>query len=1089
MLKYQNLLNQLSLEEKVKLITSNERIKNQQIENYEFPTIGFINSLKDIIDSHITPSFNSLGSVYDTKLIEEYGYEIGKYLRSIKFDKIVNIPINPISDNNTEAFSSSRLVSARLGSHLARGIENGGHLAAYSKLPGLKGINLDSYFNDDLYSFKVAFSDYKPFSCLISSSDALDTVSGDYGYNGLKVVLAKNDDDFKNSINHKATLSINENNNNVELILEAVENYEKLKRQLAKDEITNDVLTSAVNSGEAINPYSIDEMLDELLDKLAKFETIKNENVEFNLDKLNEIEYRIAQGSVVLLKNDNNILPFKRENTVSFIGDQLFHPKFNTDRDVETNILNIIDSYHLETRGIGHGYIKGHPFSEEVFEKAVNLIEGTEYSFVFLDTENNEIPEEELEFLNRIAPYKEKTKIIPVLYTNSFVDITPLLQFDAVVLNMGDSQSMIHATFDVITGKYNPTGRLPFAIKSDPFDKFFKSNNNLIYPLGYGLNYSKFNYTSITIDNGGIILAVTNNSNLPGTDKLFFTSEYLSGEKENNIIRDFITLDLEPHESKIVEFKFNFNSFSVYLPDKDETVIREGEYKVQLLTDFNNVLSEKVLSLKALSSKEVTAVELDRAYDNLDDSLKDFVSDVKPKRMVPLKYKVLGLLLITAYLIAMLLVWFFFNDNQYAKIAILAVIGVIVIFDIIVLIVIYKRSKQIDDPKVDDLKDVINSMKTFDTISHQTYKEPIPDIEEEEPEEEIVEEEIVEEAEPEKEVIKYVYDEFGEVIEDNLEYTDDSSFEDIINDFVQFALNNNLIIEIQEARELFASLMSSNFILVNNKTDELNVRLLDVLNKYLGNTNDIFVDVNEVINPTEIYWNLNENGEFVVSDFTNNLIRASHLPKRLNIFVFRNCKLSQLKTSLHAFLEFAKAPKITKTIDIGDGHTITIPENTRFIALVDDPNFLEGIDKEISDLTTYIELLTRVNEITSEKVNVKYNSYRYLEFLLRNTKEVSYLNEELWKKIDDFTEDQMFTDFYIDSRTLNVCEKIIAVMLSTTNDPNDALNAIFKLRIIPMLKRTIAYKENHGDRNIIELIEKIFEDRLDNSTKYLKKPE
>ena len=296
MLKYQNLLNQLSLEEKVKLITSNERIKNQQIENYEFPTIGFINSLKDIIDSHITPSFNSLGSVYDTKLIEEYGYEIGKYLRSIKFDKIVNIPINPISDNNTEAFSSSRLVSARLGSHLARGIENGGHLAAYSKLPGLKGINLDSYFNDDLYSFKVAFSDYKPFSCLISSSDALDTVSGDYGYNGLKVVLAKNDDDFKNSINHKATLSINENNNNVELILEAVENYEKLKRQLAKDEITNDVLTSAVNSGEAINPYSIDEMLDELLDKLAKFETIKNENVEFNLDKLNEIEYRIAQG-------------------------------------------------------------------------------------------------------------------------------------------------------------------------------------------------------------------------------------------------------------------------------------------------------------------------------------------------------------------------------------------------------------------------------------------------------------------------------------------------------------------------------------------------------------------------------------------------------------------------------------------------------------------------------------------------------------------------------------------------------------------------------------------------------------------------
>ena len=260
------------------------------------------------------------------------------------------------------------------------------------------------------------------------------------------------------------------------------------------------------------------------------------------------------------------------------------------------------------------------------------------------------------------------------------------------------------------------------------------------------------------------------------------------------------------------------------------------------------------------------------------------------------------------------------------------------------------------------------------------------------------------------------------------------------------------------------------------------------MNRYLGNNNDIFVDVTNVLNPTEFYGNINENGEYVISDFTNNLIRANNLPKRLNLFVFRHATLSQLKTSLSSFLEFARAPKIKKRIDIGDGHEIEIPQNTVFMALIDSPDYLEGI-LEISDLTTSIELLTRVNEIDSEKINLKYNSYQYYEFLLRNAREVNYLNEEIWKKIDDFSEDSMFDDFYIDSRTLNVCEKIIAVMLASTADSNDALNSIFKLRIIPMLKRTKAYKENHGDRNIIELIEKIFEDRLDNTINYLKKPE
>ena len=1090
MLKYQNLLNQLSLEEKIKLITSNERIKNNQIENYEFPSIDYIDNMKDIVEGIITPSINSLGSVYDKDLIEEYGYEIGKYLSSINYKKIINIPIGPIMNNDSVAFSSSRLVSARIGASLARGIEKGGHLASYGVLPGLEGIDLDSYFNDVLYSYKVAFSDYKPFSCLLSSSDSLDTVNDDYQYDGLKVVFAKDSVDLANSINHHSTLSITDDLNIVDKIKTAVLNYENIKIKLSKGEITNDVFTNCIKTGEAINPYTIDEVLDSLFTHLAEYQKLTNQNVEFDSKRLNELEYRLSQASVVLLKNDNNILPFKRENKVSFIGDQLFNPKFNTDNDVEVNILNIIDNYHLETCGIAHGYIKGKELNEDVVNKSIELIKSSEYSFIFLDTEDHKIPDEELAYLERIKNI-EGVNIIPVLYTNTFVDIRPLLDFKAIVLNMGDSKSMINATLDVITGRYNPTGRLPFALKSNPDDVKFKSNVDLIYPLGYGLSYSKFDYTSITIDNGGIILAVTNKSNLAGTDMLLFANEYLNSDhKENNIIRDFITLDLEPHESKIVEFKFNFNSFSAYVTELYETIIRAGEYNVQLLTDFNNVLSEKKITLKELHSKEVTSVELDKSYDNLDESLMDFASDVKTRKLISTKAKVWTLTLISIYFYAVLIIWFIYNNNSIVKAILLALVGLLAIFDLVMYIILYRRSKNSNNSKYESLKNVINSVSNFNEFSHETYKEPIPEVDEEEEEIiEEIEEEIVEEPIVEEVKVQYYYDEHGELITDENQYSNDSELDEIVEDFINYALNNGLIIENMAAKELFSALLSSNFVLVNNKTDELNVRLLDVLNKYLGNTNDIFVNLDGVSNPTEIYWNQDMDGNYIISDFTNNLIRGNHLNNRINIFAFRHVSLSQLETILPDYLDFAKAHKIPHKIDIGDNHEITIPANTVFFGLIDDPNYLEGIDKTLSDLTVSIELITRVNEIESEAVNVKYNSIQYYEFLLRNAKEVNYLNEDLWKKMDDFCESSIFDDFYIDSRSLNICERIVAVMLSCGADQNDALNSMFKMRVIPMLKRTKAYKENHGDKVIIELIEKIFEDRLDNAIKYLKKPE
>lgn len=1078
---FEKIIGKFSLEQKIRLITSLKQITNSQIEDYIVPTINFEFNFCDIIENFINPSINSLGSIYDTNIIEKYGIELGRCLSHLKNKKIINIPLNT-KDINMPSFSSSKLVTAKMASYLAKGIEKGGYLASYGIVPGLNSIDLNEYINDILYTYKVSLSYYKPFALVLDSPDALDIITKDYEYLGLKVVITRDKNELINSLNQGAELTIASgftiNYAELEILTEA---YKKAKKKLRDDEISHTEFRNMLVRSEILNPEAIDKALISLLEKLSYMDNILNNHQKYDMEKLKNVENYLSKESVILLKNDDNVLPLKRENKYAFIGDVLFNPNLNTNReDLTLDIEKVIDVFNLDTVGICHGYITGGEINKDLITKAQRLVNDSEFAIVFLDAIDGKIPDNEIDLLNNIKDLE--STIIPVVITNRRVDLSCLLEYKAILVQTSDSISNISSVIDVITGRFNPTGRLPFAVKSIIDDSSFKDDDNLLFPLGYGLNYSKFNYKSITIDENGILLAVTNESKLSGSDMLLFTSKFLGNDNELNYIRDFITVDLEGHESKLVEFKYNFESFSIYDLKKSEMLIREGMYQVQLMTSFNNVLSEKEIYLSKLLKRGDTSCDLEESYESANDSYDALNYDVaSTNNFLAFPLKLATIAIIDLYLLILSIYLMVLFKKALPITVILLVLIIVLVVSSLLAYNIVKRNKEKD--KINTFTQMVNDFEDYKVEIHETYNEPIVDLTEELIKQEVISEmNEVKEEEPEEVQIKLNYDAFGVVVEDDLVYTNDDTFDDLLERFIKYALNNGCMIESLYARLLLSSIFSTKLLLIKGSSKEKNIELIKILNSFFGNSEDFFVDLLDK-EPIDIYWeNDNEEDSYKLSKFANNIIRSKHLSKRFNIIAFDNVNETTLPL-ITEYINFSKTPKECHLINIGENHSIQIPDNTLIVLFVDD--FINNYS--IYDNSISLDLVTSNNQTEKEDIILKYNDYQYLTSLINNSRNKEFLNEEVWRKIDSFFDDKIFGDFKLDNRHLVQAEKLSSLLLHYKFDDIQSLNYMFILKLIPI----ISYLEKTNNRpsfkqEVIDLLEKLFEDRTENTVKALR---
>ena len=312
-----------------------------------------------------------------------------------------------------------------------------------------------------------------------------------------------------------------------------------------------------------------------------------------------DIARRIASESFVLMKNEGNILPLKKEGTVAVIG-----PLANTGANMvgtwsvaaqKDKVLSFVDGlkqvvgdkvniltakgsnlaydaeYEKRVTKFGRGLFRDNRTEEELLNEALEVASKADVIIAALG-ESSEMSGESSSRTELEMPDAQRRLLTELLKTGKPVVLTlftgrPLVlnwekEHVPAILNVwfGGSESGA-AIGDVLFGDVNPSGKLtttfPQAVGQLPmcyayrstghpllkgqWFKKFRSNyldvsNDPLYPFGYGLSYTTFSYGAIKLSSS----SMENNGEIKATISVSNTGKYDGAEVVQLYIRDLV---------------------------------------------------------------------------------------------------------------------------------------------------------------------------------------------------------------------------------------------------------------------------------------------------------------------------------------------------------------------------------------------------------------------------------------------------------------------------------------------------------------------------------------------------------------------
>ncbi|MDF7805981.1 glycoside hydrolase family 3 N-terminal domain-containing protein [Pontiellaceae bacterium B12219] len=184
----------------------------------------------------------------------------------------------------------------------------------------------------------------------------------------------------------------------------------------------------------------------------------------------------------------------------------------------------------------------------------------------------------------------------------------------SILLQWFPGQEGGYALAELITGKVNPSGRLPLTFYTDA-DKlpdfedyeiskgrtYMYMKDNVTYPFGYGLSYTTFDYSGLKVtQNNGQVKAVLNVKNTGTMDGDEVVQLYVSNldSKVYQPIRQlkaFERVTVPEGETMQVELIFSTDDMAWWDESKQEFVVDQGRYAIQIGRSSADIICEKVI--------------------------------------------------------------------------------------------------------------------------------------------------------------------------------------------------------------------------------------------------------------------------------------------------------------------------------------------------------------------------------------------------------------------------------------------------------------------------------------------------------------
>jgi beta-glucosidase len=330
---------------------------------------------------------------------------------------------------------------------------------------------------------------------------------------------------------------------------------------------------------------------------------------------------KVADESIVLLKNDNTTLPLKAPNTVVVMGPcadpaAMYLGGYSSNQGSAGTAKSVTPYQGLKaalgTVDFRPGIVPGAEDSVDpaAIEAAARydtaiVCAGTDDATASEDHDRTDLalPAPQVELINRVAAANPHT--IVYLETVGPVDLRPI-KANAILWSSYNGQQQGAALADVVTGAVAPSGRLPFTWYADENElstvedytirptaashgrtyQYF--TGHVTYPFGYGLSYNSFRYTGMVLNGTQVTATVTNTGDRTAADvvQLYATTPDApaTAQRPRKRLVGFQKVTLAPHASTPVTVPFSLDDLAFFDEKADRFELDPGRYGLQLAT-------------------------------------------------------------------------------------------------------------------------------------------------------------------------------------------------------------------------------------------------------------------------------------------------------------------------------------------------------------------------------------------------------------------------------------------------------------------------------------------------------------------------
>lgn len=383
-------------------------------------------------------------------------------------------------------------------------------------------------------------------------------------------------------------------------------------------------MLAALENGE-LTEAQIDENAVRLLDLiLSTAGSAQAPKADFNIALHHRISQRVAEESIVLLKNENDILPLPFGKKVAVIGDFARNPRYQgagsslVNPTVLDNTLDCFDESGITSIGYEQGFHRyGRP-SKSLQRRACELAAKADIVLLYLGLDENSeaqgidreemgLPQNQVELLYALSRVNEN--IVVVLSCGSAVEMPWIASVKGLLHAYLSGQAGARAILRVISGDVNPSGKLaetiPLSYADSPTSSYFPGKELTseylegpfigyryfdqadvapLFPFGFGLSYTSFSYSDPSIEGDTLSFTLENTGSMPGMEvaQLYVSlpgSGIIRAKKE---LKGFSKVMINPGEKKRVRFQFDHMTFRYFNTQSDSWEEEGGEYVLSI---------------------------------------------------------------------------------------------------------------------------------------------------------------------------------------------------------------------------------------------------------------------------------------------------------------------------------------------------------------------------------------------------------------------------------------------------------------------------------------------------------------------------